>query len=88
MPIEYNQSIGSSNYKPEKYEVNITEWEYDSRGIRKVWNPTAQCWYHCIDDIVARWNLSEFETAIEKALEWRIGKPKIVKEIVDVMKKF
>ena len=67
-PIEYNQPIGSPNHKPEEYEVNTAEWEYDSQGIRKVWSPADQCWHHCIDDIVRQWNLPEPETAIEKAL--------------------
>src|SRR6266545_4067808 len=85
-PIEYNQPIGSPNHKPEKYEVNMAEWEYDDKGIRKVWSPADQCWHHCIDDIVRQWSLREPETAIEKALGRRIGVPKTVKEIVDVMK--
>src|SRR6266545_2863100 len=84
-PIEYNQPIGSPNHKPEEYEVNMVEWEYDSKGIRKVWSPADQCWHHCIDDIVKQWNLPEPETAIEKALERSIGEPKTVQEIVDVM---
>src|SRR6266540_3065290 len=37
-PIEYNQPIRSPNHKPEEYEVNTAEWEYDSKGIRKVWS--------------------------------------------------
>src|SRR6266511_1414957 len=85
-PIEYNQSIGSPNHKPEEYEVNTAEWEYDDKGIRKIWSPADQCWHHCIDDIVKQWNLPEPETAIEKALGRRIGEPKTVQEIVDVMK--
>src|SRR6266498_3451154 len=35
-PIEYNQPIGSPNHKPEEYEVNIAEWKYDNKGIRRV----------------------------------------------------
>src|SRR6266545_1695565 len=41
-PIEYNQPLRSLNYKPEEYEVNTTEWEYDDKGIRKVWSPADQ----------------------------------------------
>jgi len=40
--IEYNQFIKSSNHKFEEYEVNTAKWEYDSKGIRKVWNPIGQ----------------------------------------------
>jgi len=36
MPIEYNQPLESPNHKPEEYEVNTAEWEYDEKGIRKV----------------------------------------------------
>ncbi len=36
MPIEYNQPLGSLNHKPEEYEVNTAEWEYDNKGIRRV----------------------------------------------------
>src|SRR6266542_3377689 len=46
IPIEYNQSIRSPNHKPEKYEVNIAEWEYDNKGIRRVWSPADQCWQY------------------------------------------
>ncbi len=35
-PIEYNQPIRSPNHKPEEYEINTAEWEYDSRDVRKV----------------------------------------------------
>src|SRR6266498_3152156 len=66
--IEYNQPIRSPNHKPEEYEVNTAEWEYDDKSIRKVWSPADQCWHYCIDDIVGQWNLPEPETAIEKAL--------------------
>src|SRR6266498_1201741 len=66
--IEYNQPIKSPNYKPEEYEVNTTKWEYNDKGIRRVWSPVDQCWYHSVDDIVKHWNVSEPETAIEKAL--------------------
>src|SRR6266542_4202837 len=66
--IEYNQPIGSSNHKPEEYEVNTAEWEYDNKGIRRVWHPADQCWHYSIDDIVEQWNSPEPETAIEKAL--------------------
>ncbi len=38
MPIEYNQLIESLNYKLEEYEINTVEWEYDNKGIRKIWN--------------------------------------------------
>src|SRR6266511_5533949 len=31
--IEYNQPIGSPNHKPEEYEVNTAEWEYDNKSI-------------------------------------------------------
>src|SRR6266540_6206145 len=85
-PIEYNQLLGSPNHKPEEYEVNTAEWEYDSKGIRKVWSPADQCWHYCIDDIVKQWNLPEPEMTIEKALGRRIGEPKTVQEIVDIMK--
>ena len=85
-PIEYNQPIGSPNHKPEEYEVNTAEWEYDDKGIQKIWSPADQCWHHCVDDIVKQWNLPEPETAIEKALGRRIGEPKTVQEIVNVMK--
>src|SRR6266540_47828 len=85
-PIEYNQPIGSPNHKPEEYEVNTAEWEYNDNGIRKVWSPADQCWHHCIDDIVRQWSLTEPETAIEKALGRRIGEPKTVQEIVNIMK--
>ena len=67
-PIEYNQPIGSSNHKPEEYEVNITKWEYDSKGVRRVWSPADQCWHYNINDITEKWDLLESETAIEKAL--------------------
>src|SRR6266540_1535325 len=77
-PIEYNQPIGSPNHAPEEYEVNTAEWEYDGKGIRKVWNSADQCWHHCINDIVKQWSLPEPETAIEKALGRRIGEPKTV----------
>src|SRR6266498_4623873 len=46
IPIEYNQPIGSPNHKPEEYEVNTAEWEYDDKGIRKVWSPADQCWQY------------------------------------------
>src|SRR6266542_3261479 len=51
-PIEYNQPLGSLNHKLEEYEVNTAEWEYDNKGIWKVWSHANQCWYHSIDDIV------------------------------------
>ena len=67
-PIKYNQPIRSPNHKPEKYEVNTTEWEYDNKGIQRVWSPADQCWHYSIDDIVEQWSLPEPETVIEKAL--------------------
>src|SRR6266540_50887 len=85
-PIEYNQPIRSPNHKPEEYEVNTAEWEYDNKGIRRVWSPADQCWHYSIDDIVEQWNLPKPETAIEKALGRRIGEPKTVQEIMNVMK--
>src|SRR6266498_5667376 len=66
--IEYNQPIGSPNYKPEEYEVNTTEWKYDSKGVKRVWSPADQCWHYNINDITEKWDLLESETAIEKAL--------------------
>src|SRR6266540_7414959 len=45
MPIEYNQPIRSPNYKPEEYEVNTAEWEYDNKSVKRVWNPADQCWH-------------------------------------------
>ena len=68
IPIKYNQPLRSPNHKLEEYEVNTAEWEYDNKGVRKVWSPADQCWHYSIDDIVERWNLPEPETAIEKAL--------------------
>ena len=65
----------------------MTEWEYDNKGVRRVWNPIGQYWYYSIDDIVEKQNLLKSEITIEKALKQRIGKPKIVKKIIDVMKK-
>ena len=85
-PIEYNQPLGSPNHGPEEYEVNTAEWKYDNKGIRRVWSPADQCWHYSIDNIVEQWNLPEPETAIEKALGRRIGEPKTVQEIVNVMK--
>ncbi len=49
-------------------------------------NLADQKWHYNINDIAKKWDLLEFKMIIEKALRWRIGKPKIVKEIVDVMK--
>src|SRR6266540_284993 len=51
-PIEYNQPIRSSNHKPEEYEVNTAEWEYDDKDVRRVWSPADQCWHYSIDDII------------------------------------
>src|SRR6266542_2986700 len=51
-PIEYNQPIGSPNYKPEEYEVNTAEWEYDSKGVRRIWSLADQCWQYNINEIV------------------------------------
>ena len=51
-PIEYNQPIRSPNHKPKEYEVNMAEWEYDNKGIRRVWSPADQCWQYNINDIV------------------------------------
>src|SRR6266540_530603 len=78
IPIEYNQPLGSPNHKPEEYEVNTAEWEYDSKGIQKIWSPADQCWHHCIDNIVKQWNLPEPEMAIEKALGRCIKESKMV----------
>src|SRR6266540_3001531 len=50
--IEYNQPIRSPNHKLEEYEVNMAEWEYDNKGIRRVWSQADQCWHYSIDDIV------------------------------------
>src|SRR6266542_1105256 len=85
-PIEYNQPLESPNHKPEEYEVNTAEWEYDNKGIRRVWSSADQCWQYNINDIVEKWNLPELEMAIEKALGRRISELKTVQEIVDVMR--
>src|SRR6266540_265968 len=39
MPIEYNQPIRSLNHRPKEYKVNTTKWEYDNKGVRRVWSP-------------------------------------------------
>src|SRR6266540_4303809 len=83
IPIEYNQPLGSSNHKLEEYEVNIAEWEYDNKGVRRVWSPADQCWQYNINDIVEQWSLPEPETAIEKDLERRMSESKTVQEIVN-----
>ncbi len=67
-PIKYNQPIGSPNHKLKEYEVNTTEWEYDNKGIRRVWSSADQYWQYNINDIVEQWSLPEPETVIEKAL--------------------
>ena len=36
MSIEYNQPIRNPNYKSEEYEMNIVEWEYDNKDVRRV----------------------------------------------------
>src|SRR6266540_2169314 len=43
IPIEYNQPIGSLNHKLEEYKVNTAEWEYDKKGVRRVWSQADQC---------------------------------------------
>jgi len=39
--IEYNQPIRNLNHKLEEYKVNMTEWEYNSKGVKRVWNPVG-----------------------------------------------
>src|SRR6266540_3205858 len=46
----------------------------------------GQYWLHNISDIANRWDLPEFETAIEKTLGRRISEPKTVQEIINIMK--
>ncbi len=78
IPIEYNQPIRSLNHKSEEYKVNTAEWEYDDKGIRRIWYLADGCWHYNIDNIVKWWNLPESEMAIEKILRWRIDEFKMV----------